>query len=96
MTAVALLRGINLGKINKVDMKSLKLLFEELGFLNVRTYIQTGNVIFDSGGCEEEKLEEALRNAYRFEIPVVIRSKAEMEGRNLCAAHRSRNLERTR
>lgn len=79
MSAVALLRGINLGKINKVDMKSLKLLFEELGFLNVRTYIQTGNVIFDSGGCKEGKLGEALRETYGFEIPVVIRPKAELE-----------------
>ncbi|MER2260883.1 MAG: DUF1697 domain-containing protein [Psychrobacillus sp.] len=79
MSSVALLRGINLGKLNKVDMKSQKLLFEELGFQNVRTYIQTGNVIFDGGGCGEEKLEDALRNTYGFEIPVVMRSKAEVE-----------------
>ena len=79
MTAVALLRGINLGKINKVDMKSLKQLFEELGFQNVRTYIQTGNVIFDTAGCNAEKLEEALNGAYGFEIPVVVRPKVELE-----------------
>ena len=79
MSSVALLRGINLGKLNKVDMKSLKHLFEELGFQNVRTYIQTGNVIFDSGGCSEEKLQAALRDAYGFEIPAVVRSKAELE-----------------
>lgn len=79
MSSVALLRGINLGKLNKVDMKSLKLLFEELGFQNVRTYIQTGNVIFDGGGCNVEKLEEALNDAYGFEIPVVVRSKVELE-----------------
>lgn len=79
MSLVALLRGINLGKINKVDMKSLKQLFEELGFQNVRTYIQTGNVIFDTEGCNVQKLEEALRDAYGFDIPVVVRPKAELE-----------------
>ncbi len=79
MSSVALLRGINLGKINKVDMKSLKQLFEELGFHNVRTYIQTGNVIFDNGDCSEGKLEEALRITYGFSIPVTLRTKSELE-----------------
>lgn len=45
MTSVALLRGINLGKKNKVDMISLRSLFEQMTYKNVRTYIQTGNVL---------------------------------------------------
>lgn len=57
MSYVALLRGINLGKRNKVDMKSLKALFEETGFQNVRTYIQTGNVLFDEPICDEQQME---------------------------------------
>jgi len=45
---VALLRGINVGGNNKVSMKELKVLFEELGFTNISTYINSGNVIFES------------------------------------------------
>lgn len=79
MSFVALLRGINLGAKNKVDMKSLKLLFEELGYENVRTYIQTGNVIFDNTTYDVLQLQIALLETYGFDIPVVIRSKEELE-----------------
>ena len=76
---VALLRGINLGAKNKVEMKSLKALFEDLGYENVRTYIQTGNVIFDNAVYDVLQLEHALRETYGFDIPVTVRSKAELE-----------------
>jgi len=48
MKFVALLRGINVGGNNKVAMSELKASFEQLGFSNVATYINSGNVIFDS------------------------------------------------
>mgnify|MGYP000923720859 FL=1 len=48
MKYVALLRGINVGKNNRIDMKSLKSLFETYGYANVSTYINSGNVIFGS------------------------------------------------
>ncbi|MFJ5771051.1 DUF1697 domain-containing protein [Psychrobacillus sp. NPDC093180] len=79
MSFVALLRGINLGAKNKVDMKSLKTLFEEIGYENVRTYIQTGNVIFDNTIYDVLCLEHMLRETYSFDIPVVVRSKEELE-----------------
>lgn len=79
LSFVALLRGINLGAKNKVDMKSLKALFEEMGYENVRTYIQTGNVIFDNSTYDVRRIENALRETYGFEIPVVVRSKEELE-----------------
>ena len=47
-TYVALLRGINVGGKNKIKMANLKIMCENLGFLNVQTYIQTGNVLFNS------------------------------------------------
>lgn len=78
MSYVALLRGINLGKLNKVDMKSLKLLFEEMGFVNVRTYIQTGNVMFENLVKDEFQIESKLEEVYKFNIPVIIRSKVEL------------------
>ncbi|MDR3121930.1 MAG: DUF1697 domain-containing protein [Clostridiales bacterium] len=47
-TYIALLRGVNVGGNNKIDMKRLKAEFESRGFANVMTYINSGNVIFDS------------------------------------------------
>ncbi|MEK4484209.1 DUF1697 domain-containing protein [Psychrobacillus sp. FSL H8-0484] len=79
MSFVALLRGINLGAKNKVDMKSLKALFENMAYENVRTYIQTGNVIFDNETYDVQQMENSLRGTYSFDIPVVVRSKEELE-----------------
>ena len=45
---IALLRGINVGGHKKLKMTDLKLLFEDLGFENVTTYIQSGNVVFSA------------------------------------------------
>jgi uncharacterized protein (DUF1697 family) len=47
-TFIALLRGINVGGNSKVSMQDLKACFESLGFQNIRTYIQSGNIVFDS------------------------------------------------
>jgi uncharacterized protein (DUF1697 family) len=55
---IALLRGINVGGNKIVNMKSLKTLFESLGYINVSTYLNSGNVIFDS----DEKKETILPN----------------------------------
>lgn len=79
MSFVALLRGINLGAKNKVDMKSLKALFEEIGYENVRTYIQTGNVVFDNAVYDVLHLEHTLCETYGFDIPVTVRTKEELE-----------------
>ncbi|MGV2794760.1 DUF1697 domain-containing protein, partial [Clostridium perfringens] len=48
MIYIALLRGINVGGNNKIDMKQLKASFERVGMRDVVTYINTGNIIFDS------------------------------------------------
>ncbi len=64
MIYVALLRGVNVGGKAKVDMKQLKLLFEVLGFSNVRTYINSGNVIFESG----EKSLRAVQKVVQDEL----------------------------
>ena len=51
---IALLRGVNISGKNKVPMAELKKGFEEMGFSEVRTYLNSGNVIFssDEGGME--------------------------------------------
>jgi uncharacterized protein (DUF1697 family) len=65
---LALLRGINVGGKNKVPMAELKACFEELGCENVRTYIASGNVMFESniGSAElTEELQEALPGNFK-------------------------------
>ena len=77
MVYVALLRGINVGGKNKVGMKELKAAFEEAGMTSVRTYINSGNVIFSSGIRGRARLgtllEEAIAQRFGLEIDVVLR-----------------------
>ena len=63
MVYVALLRGINVGGKNKVGMKELKAAFEEAGMTSVRTYINSGNVIFSSGIRGRARLGALLEEA---------------------------------
>lgn len=78
MIYAALLRGINVGGKNKIDMKLLKLTFEQAGMENVVTYINTGNIIFSSSilsGTElSHLLEEAIEKDFDLKIKVVVRS----------------------
>lgn len=77
MTYVALLRGINVGGKNRVDMKQLKAVFEEEGMTSVRTYINSGNVIFGSTERSKARLTEVLERAIArrlgFHVPVLLR-----------------------
>lgn len=77
MTFVALLRGINVGGKNRVEMKQLKAVFEEAGMASVRTYINSGNVIFSStirGRPRLTKLlEDAIAKHFGFKIDVLLR-----------------------
>lgn len=72
MKFIALLRGINVGGNNKVSMAELKLCFEELGFQNVKTYINSGNVIFDSDKTDKAMLvricEESIQKRFGFQV----------------------------
>jgi uncharacterized protein (DUF1697 family) len=79
---VALLRGINVSGKNIMSMKELSGLFVELGMKNVTTYIQSGNVVFDSENDDSsdisKKLETAISKVFGYEISVIIRSKQEL------------------
>jgi uncharacterized protein (DUF1697 family) len=80
---VALLRGINVGGKNIIKMADLKVCFEGLGFAGVRTYIQSGNVLFWAGERDQARLtgqiEEALSATFDYESVVVVRSGEEMK-----------------
>jgi len=80
MKYIALLRGINVGGKNRVPMLDLKAIFETLGFTDVQTYINSGNVIFDSTKRDKVALvnicEQAIENKFGFRIVCsVIRAK---------------------
>jgi uncharacterized protein (DUF1697 family) len=68
---VALLRGINVGGRNLVPMARLRTAFEEHGLTDVRTYIQSGNVLFGAGGAVREADLEAMLER-RFGTPLVV------------------------
>lgn len=63
MKYVALLRGINVGGNNRVPMAELKEVFESLGFTNVSTYINSGNVIFEADKTDTARLVELCEAA---------------------------------
>lgn len=73
---IALLRGINISGKNKVVMVELKKEFENLMFEDVKTYLNSGNVLFSSEEENIEKItkqiEEMLKKNYDFEIPVFV------------------------
>ncbi|MDR7001974.1 DUF1697 domain-containing protein [Neobacillus niacini] len=81
MVYIALLRGINVGGHNKIKMADLKNLLESMGFKKVKTYIQSGNVVFDSeevAGELTRKIEEAIQKEFGFPVTVVLRTASEL------------------
>src|SRR5512138_2899169 len=79
---VALLRGINVGGKNIIKMADLRACFEALGFDEVRTYIQSGNVLFHREKTGRDaltsRIEKALADTFSYQLPVVVRSDKEM------------------
>jgi len=79
---VALLRGVNVGGNNIISMRELKERFEGIGFTQVATYINSGNVIFTSKETDarklEMKIERMLNKDFQLGSKVVVRSLAEM------------------
>ena len=79
---VALLRGINVGGNNMVAMKALKESFERLGFHNVRTYINSGNVVFTTADGDpiglEERIDRMLKEEYGLKGGTVVRSRRDI------------------
>jgi uncharacterized protein (DUF1697 family) len=76
---VALLRGINVGGRNKVPMAALRDLCAKLGWSEVQTYIQSGNLVFHASGTSAELeavLEKALEKHFGFAPAVIVRSAA--------------------
>lgn len=83
MKYVALLRGINVGGNAIIKMAALKGAFEKYGFQNVSSYIQSGNIIFESDGKSSkeiaEKLETSLSKDFNIDLRVVLISLPQMK-----------------
>jgi uncharacterized protein (DUF1697 family) len=83
MQYIAFLRGINIGKAKQVKMGLLKEIFAEIGFTEVKTLLNSGNVVFNSAETNsakvKETIEQELFKAFGFEIPTIIRTAKQMQ-----------------
>lgn len=81
-TYVALLRAINLGRVNKVPMKELARLFEDGGYEQVRTHLQSGNVVFSSrkpAAKLRTEIERAVSKTFGLDVTVMVRNRLQMK-----------------
>lgn len=73
---IALLRGINVSGQKKIKMTELKDLFDELGFKDTETYIQSGNVVFSESEPEVSKIEKrisaVIKKKFKFDVQVIV------------------------
>jgi uncharacterized protein (DUF1697 family) len=80
---IALLRGINIGPHKRIKMEKLRASCEGLGFTNVKTYIQSGNVIFRAGRLSSsalsKKVGECIVSDFGFSADVISRTRDEMK-----------------
>ncbi len=83
MKYVALLRGINISGKNKISMAELKKIFEENGYKNVKTLLNSGNVIFDFDAVNTQSLmsdiSKIIKNKFGFNIPVFVLTATELK-----------------
>lgn len=79
---IALLRGINVGGKNIIKMADLKRAFESIGLCEVKTYIQSGNVLFKSNEGEESlcnKIENEIEAVFGIPVKIILRTSTELE-----------------
>ena len=80
-TYIALLRGVNIGG-NTLKMERLRTICGDLGFQNIRTYVQSGNVVFEAdrtGPACASALEKKLAGETRLPVTVIVRTPAELK-----------------
>lgn len=84
MKYIAILRGINVGGRRKVRMEDLRGFMEEVGFTEVQTYIQSGNIVFEDPLSRSDEeitglIEKLISDHYYFEVPVIVWSTRELQ-----------------
>jgi uncharacterized protein (DUF1697 family) len=81
-SAVALLRGINVGGHRRVPMADLREIAESIGLENPRTYVASGNLVFDAKRSAQGRaaaLEKAIEQRFGFPVDVIVRTDAEWQ-----------------
>lgn len=82
-THVAMLRGINVSGHKVIKMDQLRASFAALGFSNIKTYVQSGNVVFeaakDSAASLSKQIEEKILRDFGFSVPVFLKTAKELE-----------------
>jgi uncharacterized protein (DUF1697 family) len=98
---VALLRGINVGGNRKVSMAKAKIAFEKLGYRDVKTYVNSGNIMFTATSKDEamlaREIEKCLEKEFAFPIPTLVRSAKTIEkvNKGIPAAWKNDETQRT-
>ncbi len=80
---IGMLRGVNVGGHRKVKMEDLRMMGGRLGFQNVHTYVQSGNIVFQTAASERptllsKRITGAIIHDFGFQVPVIIRTSEEM------------------
>ena len=82
-TYISMLRGVNVSGQKKIKMQELSDLYASLGFKDIQTYVQSGNVVFGHTGKDaaslEESIHKAMQEAFGFEVRVFVRTRAELQ-----------------
>ena len=84
-TYISILRGINVSGHKIIKMEALRTSYENMGFSNVKTYVQSGNVIISYEDIEINKLEEQIfqqiKKDFGFDVPIIVLSVEKLEER---------------
>jgi uncharacterized protein (DUF1697 family) len=79
---VSMLRGVNLGSHNRIEMAALCAVYEALGLRDPQTYVQSGNVVFRTKERDPtalaRKIEKAIERSFGFRTPVIVRTRLEL------------------
>lgn len=81
-TYIVLLRGINVSGKNKLPMAELRELLNDLGFQNVQTYIQSGNIVLESDSSKTQvskKIKQCIKSNYDYDVPVLVKTNDEWQ-----------------
>ncbi|MDP4268776.1 MAG: DUF1697 domain-containing protein [Bacteroidota bacterium] len=82
-TYIAILRGINVSGNRTIKMDALRQMFSDMGFTEVKSYIQSGNIIFQSKSGNDTKLEqkitEEILSRFGFDVPVIVLTRDELK-----------------
>lgn len=77
-TYIALLRGINVSGVKKIKMADLRIMMSDIGFKDVLTYIQSGNIIFKSETTNTQdlaqKIKTEIQDVFKFDVPVLVKT----------------------